>query len=492
MNAGEDVRLAGVARVLGAWWRALAALAALGALVGFLLSFVLSPGQQASSKVVLHGQLDKNQLLTQTQIATSLAVLDPVATALGGTGVELRDRVSAEVLDGNVLRITGTGPTAEEARALTDQVANGYVRFSAQVVAQTKDAAEAAVAQRREAAQRNLDDLKAQMAQAQRAEEPDRALLGRLGTAIAAAEAEISRLDQQAARESSELSIPGEAEVLERAIPEGAAQPSPLVLVLGGAVVFALLGAGALVWRATRPGPLTDPDDVAAALGAPVLAALAVEERPEPELLREEGRFHRWLQHLKSPEAAPAALDPRSAGETTRYRRLLARLGSADGRPIRLLLVLVDDDRAAHRAAEELAVTAAEHGAVAVVTDDIWDADQYTSAIGEHDRITVVTAEEQERSGTAAAEPIQLRITHVAPARPTVPDCAAADGVLVLVEEGSRTAAELIDIGGACVDAGHPVTGAALVSVVRPPAPEEPPGGEAVQERDDELVVGSS
>ena len=170
MNAGEDVRLAGVARELGAWWRALAALAALGALVGFLLSFVLSPGQQASSKVVLHGQLDKNQLLTQTQIATSLAVLDPVATALGGTGVELRDRVSAEVLDGNVLRITGTGPTAEEARALTDQVANGYVRFSAQVVAQTKDAAEAAVAQRREAAQRNLDDLKAQMAQAQRAQ----------------------------------------------------------------------------------------------------------------------------------------------------------------------------------------------------------------------------------------------------------------------------------------------------------------------------------
>ena len=127
---GDDVvRLSVVGALVRRRWRLLAAFAAIGALVGFGLSFVVSPGFAASSKVLLKGQLDKNQLLTETQIATSLSVLDRVAVDLkwGVSGLDLQGDVTATVLDGNVLEITGVASTSDRARQLTDRAAADYV-----------------------------------------------------------------------------------------------------------------------------------------------------------------------------------------------------------------------------------------------------------------------------------------------------------------------------------------------------------------------------
>ena len=70
---GEDVfRLAVVGQIVRRRWRFLTVVAAVGALLGASSWLLLSPGFAATSMVVLHGQVDKDVLLTEAQIAQSL------------------------------------------------------------------------------------------------------------------------------------------------------------------------------------------------------------------------------------------------------------------------------------------------------------------------------------------------------------------------------------------------------------------------------------
>ena len=203
---GDDViRLTAIGALARRRWRILLLFALVGALVGFGLSFVLSPGHQASSKILLKGQPDKNQLLSETQIATSLAVLDHVADDLqwGVSGIELQGKVAATVLDGNVLEIAGVASTTERARALTDKAAAEYVAASNGILNDTRAATDAAARRRHDAAQKQIDDLQAKLAAAQaKPPSPDAtAEVNRLTSALSTAQGELAELDRQAAPE---------------------------------------------------------------------------------------------------------------------------------------------------------------------------------------------------------------------------------------------------------------------------------------------------
>jgi hypothetical protein len=500
---GDDVvRLSVVGALARRRWRLLAVLAGVGAVIGFGLSFVLSPGHLASSKVLLKGQPDKNQLLTETQVAMSLVVLDRVADDLqsGVRGIDLQGAVTATVLDGNVIEIAGVAPTTDQALALTDRAAAEYVAASTQIRDDTRQATEGAARQRHDAAQKRIDDLRAELATLQAdpatVGNPDAAgRASQLATALSAAEAELAELNRQAAQREDQPSSSGNAAVLEPALDRGAAAPTPVQLGAGGAVLGALLGLYGLLWARRRGGRLVDHDQIAAAIGAPVIADVTVAasdlpagDRTEPA--RRSG-LSRWLH--EEPGEAQVQVDPHGLGETTRYRRALVRIGLTVAGPLRLLVVVSKGDEAAQAAVAHLATVAATaRGHVDLVADDLGTAEAYRRLAGDGSQVGVVTATEHPSGETV------FRVVGVDPARPTVPDDSTYAGVLVVTAAGTRTSDELIDIAGACLDAGSAVTGAVVVTVSRSATPqigrrpENGPAHPGAGRADDALVAGSS
>ena len=414
---------------------------------------MLSPGYSASSKVLLKGQPDKNQLLTETQIAMSLVVLDHVADDLkwGTRGIDLQGAVTATVSDGNVIEIAGIAATPDRARALTDAAAAEYVAASTQILNDTRQASEGAERQRHDAAQKRVDDLRAQLATAQdQPVAPDAAAeTDRLTGAVSAAQAELAEIDRQSAQRQDQPSSSGTATVLEKALDRGRAAPTPVQLVVGCAVAGAALGLYALLWSGRRGGRLTRDDQIAAALGAPVLANVTVASADLHDgdrtggVASRQGRLAKLLGDGRD-EAVPE-VDPQKPGETVRYRRALTRIGGTTMNRLRLVIVVPEDDQAAQVAVAVLAqVAATDRGPVRIVADDLGTAELYRRLIGSNQRVSVTRTGEDESGDTV------FRVVGVTPSRPTVPDALGDSGVLVVMGVGMRTAGELIDIAGAC------------------------------------------
>jgi len=118
-----SIGLALIGRLLRKRWVVFAVLAIVGACVGAASSLVLSPGYVSTAKVLLQGQRNPTEVPGETQIATSLIVLDHAAADLnlGVSGSDLANRVSAEIASGNVLVITGSGQTPQAAQQLADK-----------------------------------------------------------------------------------------------------------------------------------------------------------------------------------------------------------------------------------------------------------------------------------------------------------------------------------------------------------------------------------
>lgn len=107
-----------------------------GALAGYGVSVLFPPRYTASASVLLPGQWEQRELVTQVEIATSSAVVDRAADELRWNGVgrsELRDRVSAETADGNIVKISGTAATPERAQRLSDEVDQQFVTYAARI-----------------------------------------------------------------------------------------------------------------------------------------------------------------------------------------------------------------------------------------------------------------------------------------------------------------------------------------------------------------------
>ncbi|WP_209671718.1 exopolysaccharide biosynthesis protein [Amycolatopsis magusensis] len=425
-----------IGQVLRGRWRTLVVLAALGALVGAGSSFVLSPGYRTTASVLLQGPREADELLTQAEVATSSVVLDRTAAVLGGggTGAELRDKVTASAAQGNVITIEATGDTAEQAQGTADQLAQEFVKYSTQIIAGSGDAAV-------QLAQERRDTLRQQVSQTnQRISE----LAEKAGAGQTTVESLQLRTELQGLRSSIEQAMSalnaadtasglGNMVVLGSAeLPASAAPPTLAQLVLGGAVLFFLLGVLGHLFTARTDRRLRDEEEIAGALGGPVLATIEVVD--EPPATAGERTLRARLLHDDRPWNVPRVdVHPDEIEEEVHFHRLVARLS-----PRRRLLLTADGDHAGQRAAERIAVLAGP-------------------------RSTVVT---------------------VNPTRPVVRD-GDAEEVLVVASVGSRPAWELVGIAEACADAGLALAGAALIRPVQPARtrPELP------VEREEELAV---
>jgi capsular polysaccharide biosynthesis protein len=449
------VRLSVIGQLVRRRWQLLAVLAAVGAVLGAGASLLLSPGYESTSNVLLQGPRDEEELVTEAQIAMSSIVLDRTATALGGdgTGGELRGSVGAEVLDGNVIAISGSAGSPERARQLTERLTQEYITFSAQLVSGATDASAQVLAQRRETLEQRVAESSRRIEELQgpdaTAAEGPNGELERLQSTLADAITELDDIEGRTQGAEADAAFArASIVVMEPASrPSGPAPPTLVQLIAGGALLSFVLGVFGLLAAARADRRLCTAPDIAAALGSHVLGSVDV------------------------PDGSTANPD-------VRYRRVLARLRGAPDTVLRLLVLVADDDTTAQRAAAQLAVAAEADGAPASVMTDSADVSRMLQAATESTDSSSLRRKFQPGSNPATgAYRTVLRIVHVCAARPTVPDCGRLSGALVVVTAGTRTPWELVGIAEACADAGHRVIGAFVTHRTDVPASDPAPTG---------------
>ncbi|MEV0503372.1 Wzz/FepE/Etk N-terminal domain-containing protein [Streptomyces spectabilis] len=423
----DTIRLATIGRILRRRWRLLAALAVVGALVGTCVSVVFPPRYTASASVLLPGQWEERELLTQAQIATSSGVVDRTAAALdwaGVSGADLRGRVSAKAAEGNIIKISGTAGTPERAQRLSDQMARQFVTFAARITGDDTgpDAAAGPEALRKKVAETNrrITDLARAADPGQTVESVQaRTELEKLRTALQDAMKKLEEADP--ATDKASMVVMGPAPR-----PTGEAPPTRIQLVVGGALLFFLVSVIGHLAAARMNRRLRAEPEITAALGSTLLGTVDVPG--ERSARRPLGRDPRaWLRRLLGVDTRWDVPAPRPSGDEAsrrvRNRRVCARLREKLPAPRRLLVVVPDGDEVARRAAGQLAAE-------------------------------------------AKSDPL-LRVVEVSVSRPMVPDRDTESGALVVLSAGSWTAGELAGIAGACADAGHEVVGIVIADTVR-------------------------
>ncbi|MER5906313.1 Wzz/FepE/Etk N-terminal domain-containing protein [Streptomyces mirabilis] len=423
----DTIRLATIGRILRRRWRLLAVLAVVGALFGYGTSVLLLPPRYtAEASVLLPGQWEERELLTQVDIATSSAVVDRAADALkwGVNGTELQKDVSAKADDGNIIKVSGTADTPERAQRLSDQLAQQFVTFATRIAGGSTDPAAdtATEALRKQVAETNrrITDLANSADPGQTVEAVQaRTELEGLRTGLQDAMKKLEEANPATTKAGMVVMGPAPR-------PTGAAAPTRMQLIVAGALLFVLLAvighlAAARVSRRLRTEP-----EIAAALGSPFLGTVDVPgerhgHRPESHGAR--ARLRRLLGTDVRWDVPAPQRSGDEAERRIRYRRVCARLRDQLPAPRRLLVVVPEGDEVAWLAAGQL---------VAEATSDP-----------------------------------QLRVVEVSVDRPIVPDRDTESGALAVLSAGSWTAAELAGIAEACADGGHEVVGVVVAGTVR-------------------------
>ncbi|MFI1536229.1 Wzz/FepE/Etk N-terminal domain-containing protein [Streptomyces anandii] len=433
----DTIRLVTIGRMLRRRRRILAILTLLGALAGYGASVLLPPRYTATTSVLLPGQWEQRELLTQAEIASSSTVVDRAAVTLHWSGVsagELHDQVSAKATDGNIIKVSGTADTPERAQRLSDQVAQQFVSFAAQIAGNSTDsdasAGPEALRQQVEQTNRSISDLAGAADPGRTVESVQaRTELEKLRTALQDAMKKLDEADP--VTDKGGMVVMGPA-----ARPTGEAPPTRTQLIAAGALLFLLAGIiGHLVAARANRRPRTEAE-IAAALGSAVLGTVDVPA--ERSAHRPGGRGARArLRRLLGVDSRWDVPAPRTSGDEAgrriRYRRVCARLRDQLPPPRRLLVVVPDGDDIARRAAGQLAA----------------EADRGPAP-----------------SSSSKGYPA-LRVVEVSASRPTVPDRGAEAGVLVVLSAGSLTAEELAGIAEACADGGHDIVGVVVAGAVR-------------------------
>lgn len=421
----DTIRLVTIGRILRRRWRLLATLAVVGALVGYGASVVLFPPRYtASTSVLLPGQWEERELLTQVDIATSSSVVDPVAAKLGWSGVsaaELRDRVSAKAADGNIIKISGTADTPERAQRLSDRVAQQFVTFAARIAGGSTDAATGPEVLRQQVVETNrrITDLANAADPGKTVESVQaRTALEKLRTSLEEAMTKLDEADP--ANNKAGMVVMGPA-----ARPTGEAPPTRTQLIVAGALLFFLFAViGHLIAARMNRRLRTEPE-IAAALGSQLLGTVDVPGEPRadrPDGRDTRARIRRFLGVDTRWDIPTPQKSGDEAGRRIRYRRVCARLRDQVPAAQRLLVVVPDGDEIAYRAAEQLVAE-------------------------------------------ADSDPL-LRVVEVPVDRPMVPDRDTESGALVVLSAGSWTAEELAGIAEACADGGHEVVGIVVAGTI--------------------------
>ena len=269
--------------------------ALLGALAGGGLGFRLPPVFSSTSIVLLPAvpqgtsSVGTHSIDTQVQIARTDAVLGPAGTAvvprLSPDRVASRVDIVAPTTD--VLNITATGPTAAAATALANAVAKAEVDYLQAAASALGLEASKVLAARTTTLKESLAAVNAEIAKTQSrlagegaSSTPGRAdgaALAELTAQQAKTVLEIDQIAKEASAAQPADGPPGGgASVIQQASP-GVSTPLPLRMALFagvGAGTAILLTALLLLLRGRRETTLRSRDEIADAVGIPVVASL--------------------------------------------------------------------------------------------------------------------------------------------------------------------------------------------------------------------------
>ncbi|MFJ6577383.1 Wzz/FepE/Etk N-terminal domain-containing protein [Streptomyces sp. NPDC091368] len=431
----DTIRLVTIGRIVRRRRRLLTLLVVLGALVGFGTSLLLPPRYTTSASVLLPGAWAERELLTQAQIATSSVVVDRTAASLrwsGVSGIRLREQVTAEIADGNIIKISGTADTPERAQRLSDEVARQFVTFAAEILGDKTDpgavGSPEALRKLVEQTSRRINELAETAGSGSSVESVQtRTELAKLRTTLQESMDKLDKADPST--EKAKLVVMGPA-----ARPTGEAPPTRTQLVVAGALLFFVIGVVAHLSAARVSRRLRTEPEIATALGSVLLGTVDVpaEKAGRRTAARGPRALARRLLGLDIQWDVPT---PRTSGDEAsrqiRYRRVHARLRDQVPAPRRVLVVVPDGDETAVRAAGQL----------------VAEAGTGTSPEG------------------SVGDPV-LRTVEVSVSQPMVPDRQDESGAVVVLSAGSWTAGELAGIAEACADARHDVVGIVLAGTV--------------------------
>jgi capsular polysaccharide biosynthesis protein len=259
-------------------WRLVVAFLVVGLLAAFAYS-ALSPRRLVAHSLVLLPPAPADgsstptlDIGTQTRIATSSPVLEKAIKATGGAMSvdDLRQRVSASAVTPSLLDIQVEDTSSRRAITFSKAVALAYVAYSKELAAQSGDNQVQALKAQASELNGQLNALKAQMATS-------------AGKELAALQDQQTNLtlqlrDVNQAIGNAPLNAAGQTEGLRVLEPATSAEgPSLLAAALPfilAALVALAAGCAAALWRDRRDDRARRRQDIAAAIGAPVLASL--------------------------------------------------------------------------------------------------------------------------------------------------------------------------------------------------------------------------
>jgi capsular polysaccharide biosynthesis protein len=352
-------------RSLARRWRLLAAFLAVG-LLGALVYSSLSPHGAVTHSLVLlppapanGGSAPTRDMGTETRIARSTPVLAKAVESTGGAVSleQLRHEVMASAVTTSLLDIRVEDSSSRRAVALANAVARGYLGYSQELASQAADTQERVLEAR-------ATDLKRQVAGLQDEVANQTAKLSTLapGTpAAASASAELSTsqahldsvardledVDQAitAAKAGDAAGNTSGARLLEPAT--SATGPSLLTVArpfLTAALIALVAGCVVAIHADRRDDRARRRKDIAAAIGAPVVASLQARTGSEP------------TSHGPGAEHG-------ESGEQQAIRALSRRFAQGDDLPTGLVVVSLRGDEAALQVVGQIsdAVARSEH-----------------------------------------------------------------------------------------------------------------------------------
>ncbi|MGW1014722.1 Wzz/FepE/Etk N-terminal domain-containing protein, partial [Streptomyces termitum] len=323
----DTIRLVTLGRIVRRRGRLLLLLALAGALAGYGASLLFPPRYTTSVSVLLPGAWEERELLTQAQVATSSVVLDRTAGALGwdGTdGEELKDRVTAEIADGNIIRITGTADSPEKAQRLSDRTAREFIAFTTRILG---NGADPEATTRLDALRQAVERTSRRVTELADAADPGRTVesvqarteLEKLRTALHDAVTKLDQADPAADRAGrTSMVVMGAA-----ARPTGEAPPTRIQLVAAGALLFFLLAVGGHLAAARVSRRLRTEPEIAAALGTALLGTVDAD-------------IDYLLEHVNTVLATPLSRDDVQASVIIGPRTMEQLDGLLGGAPLLL------------------------------------------------------------------------------------------------------------------------------------------------------------
>ena len=286
----QAVELRSLLPVLRRRWGVLIVAAVLGAVAGIGFVLVRPPMYSSTSQVLLPRQTDASgqsiepDIKTQVQVAESGAVLGPAADELDPAPSinDLKERVEVSSPADYVVQFEASAVDSGAAETLANALADSQVDYLNESVSSRTNAERSVLSERLESLQTSLRSVRKEITQTENRIEgayvsgedtsADETALSRLTARHADLVMKIDEVKEQAT--GSDVS--GQARTIQESSP--AERPSLVtwyaVAALIGALVALLLAAAIIIVRSRRDPRLWYRDELADALGKPVLASL--------------------------------------------------------------------------------------------------------------------------------------------------------------------------------------------------------------------------